>query len=436
MGFLPPRMTTAQRDSISSPAKELLIFNIDCSDIQFFNGSNWVPLNNSQINGTIPVIGGNHTPCPNAAGKVYTVTDTISFPYAIGYNWSVPPGATITSGIGTPVITVTFGTQSGYLYVNTYDNCWKSGTGSFRIAVGAPDPPPQGSHTAYEQSIVWVWNRVYGATGYKWNVTNNYSTAIEMHNDTSKTEASLICDSSYTRYVWAYNTCTNSMASTLTKSTSVCPPTCPGIPTISYGGQTYHTVQIGTQCWLKENLNIGIRIDALTDQTNDSIIEKYCYDNADSNCNVYGGLYQWGEAVKYFNGASNSTTWTLPPSGNVTGICPPGWHIPSDAEWNTLAALVGGINVAGGKMKEAGLVHWQSPNYMATNSSGFTGLSGGYCYISNGFTEIYQYGFMWSTAQASNPFYAYPRGMEYYEEQLQTFYSNKTLGHSVRCLKD
>ncbi|MBK7215160.1 MAG: fibrobacter succinogenes major paralogous domain-containing protein [Bacteroidales bacterium] len=121
----------------------------------------------------------------------------------------------------------------------------------------------------------------------------------------------------------------------------------------------YRTIQIGNQCWLKDNLNIGSRINGSLDQTDNGIIEKYCYNNLESNCDNYGGLYQWGETMNY------ST------SEGSKGICPDGWHIPRDIEWIALRIYLGGIDTAGGKMKEPRNSHWHSPNTGATNSSGF-----------------------------------------------------------------
>ena len=98
--------------------------------------------------------------------------------------------------------------------------------------------------------------------------------------------------------------------------------TCPGMPTVEYGGQTYNTVLIGNQCWMKENLNIGTRIDFSQDQTNNSIIEKYCYYDDELNCKKYGGLYQWSEMMQYTTIAGTQ------------GICPDGWHLPTIDELN------------------------------------------------------------------------------------------------------
>jgi uncharacterized protein (TIGR02145 family) len=101
-----------------------------------------------------------------------------------------------------------------------------------------------------------------------------------------------------------------------------------GTNIITYAGQTYNTVLIGSQCWLKENLNLGTRIDGSSDQTNNSTIEKYCYDDNDANCTTYGGLYQWNEAMQYVTTAGTQ------------GICPTGWHIPTYAEFQTLVTAV------------------------------------------------------------------------------------------------
>jgi len=113
-------------------------------------------------------------------------------------------------------------------------------------------------------------------------------------------------------------------------------------------------------------------------QSNNGIIEKHCINNLQANCDIYGGLYEWGEMVQYLNGASNYTSWNPAPTGPVQGICPPGWHIPGSAEWNALTDYIGGSTFAGGKMKEIGTTHWATPNAGATNSSAFTGLPGGY----------------------------------------------------------
>ncbi len=90
-----------------------------------------------------------------------------------------------------------------------------------------------------------------------------------------------------------------------------------------YGGQTYATVLIGTQCWMAENLNIGGMISGSVEQVNNGTIEKYCYNNFPSMCGYLGGLYKYNEAMNYN-------------SSERQGICPDGWHIPSDEDWKYL----------------------------------------------------------------------------------------------------
>jgi uncharacterized protein (TIGR02145 family) len=211
---------------------------------------------------------------------------------------------------------------------------------------------------------------------------------------------------------------------------------CTDVQTVVYGGKTYYTVQIGTQCWFRENMNIGLRINASVSQTNDSIIEKYCYNNDTNKCNVYGGLYQWAEMVQYLNGVTNTTHWNPLPTGNVQGICPTGWHVPTYAEAYAIITAMGGNNVAGGNMKETGLVHWgPTSNIGATNSHGFTALPSGSA-LNGSFSNLRYYFNMWSTLSISYPDAAFYLGAEYGSAAYIHSQSTKITADPVRCLKD
>src|SRR4030042_2686474 len=100
-------------------------------------------------------------------------------------------------------------------------------------------------------------------------------------------------------------------------------------------GKLYRTIQIGRQCWMAENLNVGEEVDNFN-QYNNKITEKTCYDNDSINCRIYGGLYTWDEAMAYDPTAS-------------TGVCPSGWHIPAIKEWEELSSFLG-EELAGEKM--------------------------------------------------------------------------------------
>ncbi|HNY02346.1 MAG TPA: FISUMP domain-containing protein [Bacteroidales bacterium] len=210
---------------------------------------------------------------------------------------------------------------------------------------------------------------------------------------------------------------------------------CPGTPSVTWQGSTYNTVLIGLQCWLKSNLNVGTRINGTLSQTNNGVMEKYCYNDLESNCSIYGGLYQWAEAVQYLNSASNTSSWSPVPTGFVQGICPSGWHVPTLTDWNTLIAALGGESVAGGKLKEAGFTHWMTPNTGATNESGFTGLPGGMRDVNGTFVLLTQDGFFWSSTE-SGPTAAYDMKLDYSSAAAALLTDLKTKGFSVRCLKN
>ena len=198
--------------------------------------------------------------------------------------------------------------------------------------------------------------------------------------------------------------------------------------------KTYNTVQIGAQCWMAENLNIGSVINSSNNQTDDGLIEKYCYNNTESNCTIYGGLYQWNEMMQYVT------------TEGVQGICPTSWHLPTDAEWCILENYVDAGTVSctatgnrgtdvGGNLKETGTTHWSTPNLGATNLSGFTSLPAGYRYMTGSFSSLTTMTFFWS----SNGSWGYGTGrrLSYDNAQVYRFNSfDMAYGISVRCIQD
>jgi len=194
---------------------------------------------------------------------------------------------------------------------------------------------------------------------------------------------------------------------------------CSGVPTVTdISGNVYTTVQIGNQCWMAENLKTQ-------HQTGNS----WCYGNNPSNCNLYGRMYDWAAVM---NGSSSSNTV---PSG-VQGICPSGWHVPSDAEWNILVSYLGGEQIAGGKMKSTGTSLWFAPNAGATNESGYTALPGGFRHsMSNMYFGLGEYAFWWSSTE-QNATTAWNRNLDYSDTKVYKFNYLKTDGFYVRCIKD
>jgi uncharacterized protein (TIGR02145 family) len=190
---------------------------------------------------------------------------------------------------------------------------------------------------------------------------------------------------------------------------------------VFYGNITYHSVLIGGQCWLKENLNIGIQITGIQNQDpTHPTIEKYCFNNDSTNCSLYGGLYQWDEAMR------SSVT------PGAQGICPSSWHIPSDAEWNLLTAFLGGDSVAGTKMKSA--TGWYN-NGNGTNISGFTGLPAGNRGNDGSYNNLTQLAYFWTSSQADASS-AWNRKLNYDTAIVTKYNSFETNGLSVRCIRN
>ncbi|MFA6981005.1 MAG: FISUMP domain-containing protein [Ignavibacteriaceae bacterium] len=193
--------------------------------------------------------------------------------------------------------------------------------------------------------------------------------------------------------------------------------------TVTYSGKVYHTVKIGSQTWLKENLDIGVYVTSTntgsnhSDVSNNGIIEKYCYDNNEANCATYGGLYDWNEAMAY------STT------PGTKGICPTGWHIPTKAEFETLAASVSNN---GNALKAVGQ---GTGSDVGTNTSGFSALLAGHRDFGGGFYGLGNATSFWGSTEynATNVLSMY---LWYDGSDIVMNYSFKKDGVSVRCLKD
>ena len=206
----------------------------------------------------------------------------------------------------------------------------------------------------------------------------------------------------------------------------------------SRDGNEYNWVQIGDQVWMAENLAYLPSVNMVADGSEDaagSYYYVYGYDGtnvadakATDNYATYGVLYNWTAAM---DGEASSTT---NPSG-IQGVCPAGWHLPSDAEWTELTDYLGGTSVAGGKLKETGTTHWASPNTGATNETGFTALPGGYRIDNGSFGDIGYYGYWWS-ATGSNAADAWFRYMDYSNSSVSRSNYFKEVGFSVRCVRD
>jgi uncharacterized protein (TIGR02145 family) len=275
--------------------------------------------------------------------------------------------------------------------------------------------------------ITLSWNASNGAKSYGLQISADslFTTVAYDTNRITTTNKDISILNNTSKYYWRvnatneYGTSGWSIIWNFTTMEPVMNIPCPGISTVDYAGNTYNTVQIGNQCWFKENLDIGTMIQGRDTSKDNGIIEKYCYDDDTANCNIYGGLYQWTEAIQYNTGIM------------IQGICPPGWHISTRTEFQALVNNVGGN---GNALKAIG----QGINSGAgTNTSGFSALLAGYRWYSNYFSLLDSIACFWSSTGDGS--------MKASFMILRNNEGNITLGNNdyytdysfnIRCIKD
>lgn len=328
-----------------------------------------------------------------------------------------------------------------------------------------PVPPPIANPASNITLISFDanWAPSPGATKYYLDVAADagFTSFVSGYNNlvvNNKTTYSVIgvsCNTPYYYRVRVYDdSCgTTSMSSnTITVTTLTCPAectiksTCSGNITDSRDSKTYKTVQIGSQCWMAQNLNVGKRIDGIKQQTpgldnKDTSIEKYCYSDVPAKCDTFGGMYLWDEMMAYDSSRIDSA--------GPQGICPTGWHVPTDNEWKCLEITLGMSKTdadknnfrgttEGGKLMDTTL--WKSSSGGgATNLSGFSALPGGY-HVYPGYTGSFFAGggsaYIW-TATENNAATSWGRHLDYNNTKVDRNSNYKLYsGYSVRCVKD
>jgi hypothetical protein len=321
--------------------------------------------------------------------------------------------------------------SAGYLKFNTgscdIDHNVKSRGNTIRCVMCLPflQPPSESSHSPSQNQIVWNWEAVTGATGYKWNTVNNYSTALDLGTDISKTETSLKAGTVYSRYIWAYNSCSVSNYRIISDTTSPWVwTTCGDSLTISHSigevAPVSKTVTYGTvtnipgetdKCWITANLGANRQATAKNDASEASA----------------GWYWQFNRKMGYKHDGSTrtpNTTWITSIDEN-TGWLPENdpcsielglnWRIPTENEWYN-------VDLAGS---------WD--NYTESfNSNLKIHAAGCLSYSDGNISSRGTYGFYWSDARYSSMYGRYIY-VEFYNSQLSN--TTKTYGFSIRCIK-
>jgi len=438
-GTLISRMTTLQRDLIINPAEGLIIFNVSIGCLEYFFNGQW----HSNC-GTCP------TPVSPTAythdtGETQIVWNWNNVAGANGYKWHTTNNYNDATDLGntTTVIQTGLNVCTVYtIYVWAYNICGNSTVLILNSTTtgNAPTVPTAGIHTPTPTQIVWNWNSVAGANGYKWHTTNNYDDATDLGNTTTVTQIGLTCNTSNTIYVWAYNTCGNSTALTLTQTTVTCPFTC-GTSTVTFtynGSQvTYGTIvrnyggSVGTKCWLDRNLGASQVATSSTDHL------------------AYGDLFQWGRKAdghqirtsgvtetlsdkdlpihsdfirlggSPWDWRSNNNTYRWNANPSVTNPCPNGWRVPNDVEW------------------QSEVDSWSSQNPDGAINSPLKLPMAGYRDSNNGYLEeVGTGGLYWSSYVSSNADIRMSQCLRFNNSIVFIVHTYRARGLSVRCIQD
>ncbi|MBN2682504.1 MAG: hypothetical protein JXR58_08340 [Bacteroidales bacterium] len=514
-GFLPPRLSNAQRDAIDSPSEGLTIFNTDTKCLNVFKNAAWYQLCGDCIPPPNPVISSNSPVCesqsiflyatntggaevlwtgpngfvsnlqnptisnasdinsgyykiitsnscgssnpdsvlvnvqdlPDAAGTITGLTTVcegninVSYSisavnYASGYTWEIPAGAVITSGSSTNNILVNYlvGSISGFVKVTPYNSCG-NGVSSPNLTVNVipqPDIANAGEDMLNIPSdfVVLGANIPVVGTG-EWSIVSGIGGSFD-NNSEANTVFHGIQGNNY-ELSWEISNSCNSSSDNV--NIGFAPPFTCGDSLVDFrDGQKYATVQIGTQCWMAQNLNIGIQQIASEAPSNNGIIEKYCYADDSENCEIYGGLYRWTEMMQLPDSCETHSCAAIVYEQHQ-GICPAGWHVPSDEEFMILEMELGMTEA------QANLANtWRGAligdMLKLGGSTGFDGLLSGRYSTPGSYSVISNYEYPHTSTEYGANF-AWRRCLRSTSNDVgrwNTF--PKSYGLSVRCLKD
>jgi len=440
-GLLIPRMTTIQRDAITSPANSLLIFNTTTQCFEAWNAptSSWVAF--GCIGCSVPTgVTASAAPNPICVGSTLNLTGGATG--ATSWSWTGPNS--YTSSSQSPTITNITTAGAGVYTLAASNNCGSVQASTASVTVNAAPTtanagldinPACGVTTA-----TLAGNTPTTGTG-TWTVVSGTATITTPSSPTSGVTGLAVPGVAILRWTISNSPCAASTDDVVITTTS-CGPTC------------------GSQVWASANLNAGAQVTQATTQTANT---KWCYNDVAANCTTYGGLYEWttpiGISNTYLTTLYGTQSWmTCDPcgAGGQQGMCPAGYHIPTDLEWSryeyciennisptgstplaTFQTTTGwrGSSTAGvgpgAKMK---VTSSNSPAWDGTNTSGFAALPAGY---SGGGTSdrVGSNAYFWMATEygATN---AWDRYLHTGNAQAIRDNSYKTGGFSVRCLQN
>jgi uncharacterized protein (TIGR02145 family) len=344
------------------------------------------------------------------------------------------------------------------LIFNTTDSCFETYLGtswrSMWCTTGTcltPAAPAADTNITSGTQIVWTWSAIEGVTGYQWSTSNTYpGNGVNVVTSPSYTQTG-ISGGPHSLYVWAYNACGFSNPPT-NLIQSITPPAC------------------GGQVWASSNLTLRpYSTYTVSEAVNNPqpAGKEWCYNDDTTNCTTYGGLFDWNNATGLAVGAGIGDTCNPCGSGGVKGLCPSGYHIPTDQEWSqyeyciennispvgstalstfqTTVGFRGSISATGGidqgagaklKMTTAEGGNW-ADGVASNDISGFAGLAGGNIGSGGPPAHLGAFGDYWTATEYNgSPVSAWNHYLQGGHPQSARTRTNEPIGYSVRCLKN
>jgi len=431
-GFLIPRMTTAERNAIVNPSEGLQIYNTTVKCFEYFEYGIWQTWHCAscpypEAAGTIS---GSSVVCSGDNSVVYSVPVIIN---ATSYIWSYTGNGVVINGNSNAVmLDFASNATSGVLTVKGSRQCGDGQVSqNFNIDVyNSPAAPQSGISLPSNNQIIWNWNSVAHAAGYKVNTIDDYNTALDVAANLSYTQSALNCETDYELYVWAYNTCGVSNHLLLNQTTSLCQFVCGNNLGFTYRGASVNygtVVSYNGICWLDRNLGAQ------------SVAASF------DDVNAYGDYFQWGRSDDGHQDKNSLTTstissveipghsffilspsgpndWLSPANHNLwqganapTNPCPFDWRLPTSIEFSDE------------------LMSWGTKNYSgAFNSPLKLTASGSKTYNADMLNEG-TFGYYWTSSPGD------PYVQSFRMHSTDAFIFNTTrraYGMNVRCIMD
>ncbi len=322
-GFLPPRMTQNELNAIPNPAEGLMVFCTDCGAygsgamVMFINEM-WFLFDVKCLLSPVTPVAGGHIP-----SSTQIVWNWNQVGNATGYKWNTSNDYNTALDLGTSTTMTETGLTCNTTYIRyvwTYNECGTSAPLTLLQATTftPPPAPTAGTHVPAINQIIWNWNPVSGATGYKWSATNDFASAKDLGTETTKTEDSLTCSITYSRYVWAYSDCGVSSFAEISATTlnPVGPTAGVHIPSPTQIIWNWNPVSdaLGYKWCTLNDLSLATDLGASTTNTETGL-----------SCNTPYSCYVWAYTTC---GTSDATMMTQTTSMNPPAAPVAGTHVP------------------------------------------------------------------------------------------------------------